>query len=145
MNITKQFTSKVLPCSAIAKTGEEKLFKQNQNPVQGRSQEFLHGGRFEPWRLKLTTMSIIVVWIVYIFRLIWTFFEISSLDFILFVDREFTYLFMWFWIMIYLFRLNSWTFEVSTFVSIATSVLICELLTSFFLKNASIVFHLLIN
>ena len=47
LNITKQFTSKVLPCSAIAKTGEEKLFKQNQNPVQGRSQNFLHGGRFE--------------------------------------------------------------------------------------------------
>ena len=68
------------------------------------------GGRFEPWRLKSMTMSIIVVWIVYIFRLIWTFFEISSSDFILFVDREFTYLFMWSWITIYLLKLNSWTF-----------------------------------
>ena len=68
------------------------------------------GGWFEPWRLKSTTMIIIVVWIVYIFRLIWTFFKISSSDFILFVDREFTYLFTWSWITIYLFRLNSWTF-----------------------------------
>ena len=68
------------------------------------------GGWFEPWRLKSTTMIIIVVWIVYIFRLIWTFFKISLSDFILFVDREFTYLFTWSWITIYLFRLNSWTF-----------------------------------
>ena len=47
------------------------------------------------WRLKSMTMSIITVWIVYIFKLIWTFFEINSSDFILFVDREFTYLFTW--------------------------------------------------
>ena len=44
-------------------------------------------------RLKLMTMSIITVWIVYIFKLIWTFFEVNSSDFILFIDREFTYLF----------------------------------------------------
>ena len=42
------------------------------------------------WRLKSMTMSIIIVWIVYIFRLIWSFFEISSSDFIFFVGRKFT-------------------------------------------------------
>ena len=120
---------------------------------RGVARNFYMGGWFEPWRLKSATMSIIVVWIVYIFRLIWTFFEISSIDFILFVDREFTYLFTWSWITIFS---SDWILEhlegsgcssgieVSTFVSKATSVLISELLTSFFLKNVSFAFHLLI-
>ena len=71
---------------------------------QGRSQDFLHGGWFS------TTMIIIIVCTIYIFRLIWSLFGIGLLDFILFVDRKFTYLFTWSWITIYLFKLNSWTF-----------------------------------
>ena len=63
---------------------------------------------FKPQSLK--TMTIIIrffVWILYIFRLIWIDYEISMLDFILFVDREFIYLLMWSCITVYLFRLNS--------------------------------------
>ena len=72
-------------------------FKIRMNQVQvlqkciinnrGVARIFYMGGRFS------TTMIIIVLWIVYIFRLIWTFFEISLSDFILFIDRKFTYLF----------------------------------------------------
>ena len=39
-----------------------------------------------------------------------TCYEISKSNYILFTDREFIYLFMWSWIMVYPFRLNSCTF-----------------------------------
>ena len=46
----------------------------------------------------------------FISRLIWTGYETRTLNFILFVDSEFIYLFTWSWIMVYPFRFNSWTF-----------------------------------
>ena len=66
---------------------------------------------FKPRKLKTTTIIFrSFVWILYVSRLIWTSYEISRLNFILFVDREFIYLFTWSWIMVYPIRLNSWTF-----------------------------------
>ena len=89
------------------------------------------------------------IWILYVFRLIWTGYEISTSNFILFIDREFIYLFTCSWITIYLFRLNSWTFG-GTLIR-HWSINICFyrcpkfwMLISFFLKNASIVWRLLI-
>ena len=46
----------------------------------------------------------------FISRLIWTGYETRTLNFILFVDSEFIYLFTWSWITVYPFRFNSWTF-----------------------------------
>ena len=46
----------------------------------------------------------------FISRLIWTGYKIKTLNFILFVDSEFIYLFTWSWITVYPFRFNSWTF-----------------------------------
>ena len=46
----------------------------------------------------------------FISRLIWIGYEIRTLNFILFVDSEFIYLFTWSWITVYPFRFNSWTF-----------------------------------
>ena len=113
----------------------------------GVAKKFLYGGLFEPWRLKSTMISIIAVWIVYIFRLMWTFFEINSSDFILFVDREFTYLFTWSRITIYLFRLNSWTFGgVRVFVRhwSINIYFYSHRCPNFWIANFSIVFRLLI-
>ena len=115
--------------------------------ARGRSEEIFIWGLFEPWRLKSTMISIIAVWIVYIFRLMWTFFEINSSDFILFVDREFIYLFTWSRITIYLFRLNSWTFGgVRVFVRhwSINIYFYSHRCPNFWIANFSIVFRLLI-
>ena len=66
---------------------------------------------FKPQKLKTTTIIFrSFVWILYVSRLIWICYEISRSNFILFVDREFIYLLTWSWIMVYPFKLNSWTF-----------------------------------
>ena len=89
------------------------------------------------------------VWILYVFRLIWIGYEISMSNFILFIDKEFIYLFKCSWIMIYLLRLNSWTFG-GTLIrhwSINIYFYRCPkfwMTNIFFLKNASIVWRLLI-
>ena len=59
--------------------------------------------RFKPWRLKTTTINFHSFgWYGPAMRSMW--------NFILFIDKEFIYLFTWSYIMVYPFRLNSWTF-----------------------------------
>ena len=105
---------------------------------------------FKPRKLKTTTIIFgSFVWILYVSRLIWTCYEISRSNFILFVDREFIYLFMWSWIMVYPFRLNSWTFGGTLIRNWSINICFYKLpkfwmTYNFFLKNALIVCHLLI-
>ena len=105
---------------------------------------------FKSWKLKTTTIIFwSFVWILYVSRLIWTCYEISRSNFILFVDREFIYLFTWSWIMVYPFRLNSWTFGGTLIRHWSINICFYRLpkfwmTYNFFLKNALIVCHLLI-
>ena len=103
---------------------------------------------FKPRELKTTTIIFrSFVWIIYVSRLIWTCYEISGSNFIMFV--EFIYLFTWSWIMVYPFRLNSWTFGGTLIRNWSINICFYKLpkfwmTYNFFLKNALIVCHLLI-
>ena len=82
-------------------------------------------------------------------QLIWTYYEISRLNFILFVDREFIYLFTRSWIVVYPFRLNSWTFGGMLIKHWSINICFYRLpkfwmTCNFFLKNALVVCHFLI-
>ena len=121
---------------------------------------------FKPRKLKITTIIFwSFIWILYVSRLIWTCYEISRSNnfilfidsefiylftrsnFILFVDSEFIYLFTWSWIMVYPFRLNSWTFGGTLIRHWSINICFYRLpkfwmTCNFFLKNALIVCHL---
>ena len=105
---------------------------------------------FKPRKLKSTTIIFwSFVWILYVSRLIWTCYEISNSNFILFVNRKFIYLFTWSWIMVYPFRLNSWTFGGTLIKHWSINICFYRLpkfwmTYNFFLKNALIFCHLLI-